>query len=103
MRPAATLVVNGIGLLSGRSMSLMRYLGSLSRDDFPSGRTRQRYAGPEGDAVDLYWLPLGAGGHFVRLNGRVFEAVAARLPGRRARASACTRATSSSNANGLGR
>jgi hypothetical protein len=33
--------------------------------------------------VDLYWLPLGAGGHSVRLNGRVYEAVAARL-GRRA-------------------
>ena len=30
-------------------------------------------------AVELYWLPLGAGGHFVRLNGRVFEAVSARL------------------------
>jgi hypothetical protein len=29
--------------------------------------------------VDLYWLPLGAGGHFVRLNGRVFEAVVSRL------------------------
>jgi len=29
--------------------------------------------------VDLYWLPLGAGGHSVRLNGRVFEAVAAHL------------------------
>jgi hypothetical protein len=29
-------------------------------------------------AVDLYWLPLGAGGHSVRLNGRVFEAVVAR-------------------------
>ena len=29
--------------------------------------------------VDLYWLPLGAGGHSVRLNGRLFEAVAARL------------------------
>jgi hypothetical protein len=29
--------------------------------------------------VDLYWLPLGAGGHSVRVNGRVFEAVAARL------------------------
>ena len=28
-------------------------------------------------AVDLYWLPLGAGGHFVRLNGRLFEAAAA--------------------------
>lgn len=34
--------------------------------------------------VDLYWLPLGAGGHSVRLNGRVFEAAAARL-GRRPR------------------
>lgn len=32
--------------------------------------------------VDLYWLPLGAGGRSVRLNGRVFEAVAART-GRR--------------------
>jgi hypothetical protein len=30
-------------------------------------------------AVDLYWLPLGAGGHCVRLNGRVFEAGAALL------------------------
>jgi hypothetical protein len=28
--------------------------------------------------VDLYWIPLGAGGHFVRFNGRVFEALAAR-------------------------
>jgi hypothetical protein len=30
-------------------------------------------------AVDLYWLPLGAGGHFVRLNGRIYEGLAARL------------------------
>jgi hypothetical protein len=30
-------------------------------------------------AVDLYWLPLGAGGSVVRLNGRVFEAIAARV------------------------
>jgi hypothetical protein len=35
-------------------------------------------------AVDLYWLPLGAGGHSVRLSGRAFEAIAARLEGRRA-------------------
>jgi hypothetical protein len=28
-------------------------------------------------AVDLYWIPLGAGGHSVRLNGRVFEAIEA--------------------------
>ena len=29
--------------------------------------------------VDLYWLPLGTGGHSVRLNGLVFEAVVARM------------------------
>lgn len=32
----------------------------------------------------MYWLPLGAGGRSVRLNGRVFEALVARLE-RRAR------------------
>ena len=32
-----------------------------------------------GIGVDLYWLPLGAGGHSVRLNGRVYEAVTARI------------------------
>jgi hypothetical protein len=35
--------------------------------------------------VDLHWLPLGAGGHSVRLNGRIFEAVVARLERRPAR------------------
>jgi hypothetical protein len=34
--------------------------------------------------VDLYWLPLGAGGHSVRLNGLVFEAVVAHLERRTA-------------------
>jgi hypothetical protein len=33
----------------------------------------------EESSIDLYWLPLGAGGHFVRLNGQVFESVAAFL------------------------
>ncbi|MEA2248927.1 MAG: hypothetical protein QOH46_3456 [Solirubrobacteraceae bacterium] len=28
-------------------------------------------------AVDLYWIPLGAGGHSVRRNGQVFEAIEA--------------------------
>jgi hypothetical protein len=28
-------------------------------------------------SIDLYWLPLGAGGHFVRLNGRIYEALKA--------------------------
>ena len=34
-------------------------------------------------AVDLYWLPLGAGGHSVRLNGRVYEAALSMLQRRR--------------------
>jgi hypothetical protein len=37
-----------------------------------------------GSSIDLYWLPLGAGGHSVRLNGRVFEAVVSRLERRAA-------------------
>lgn len=32
--------------------------------------------------VDLYWLPLGAGGHCVRLNGRIYEWLASRRAGR---------------------
>ena len=46
--------------------------------------TNGRFADPVDASVDLYWLPLGAGGHSVRLNGRVYEAVAARI-GRRPR------------------
>ena len=30
-------------------------------------------------AVDLYWIPLGAGGHVVRLSGKIFEATKASL------------------------
>jgi hypothetical protein len=30
-------------------------------------------------SVDLYWLPLGAGGRSVRLNGQIFETVSALL------------------------
>ena len=33
--------------------------------------------------VELYWLPLGAGGWFVRLNGRVWETIQARRARRR--------------------
>jgi hypothetical protein len=42
-------------------------------------------AGRARAAVDLFWLPLGAGGHFVRLNGRIYEALMARLQRRSAR------------------
>jgi hypothetical protein len=32
---------------------------------------------PDRVAVNLYWLPLGAGGHCVRMNGLIFEIVSA--------------------------
>ena len=35
--------------------------------------------------VDLFWIPLGAGGHSVRFNGQVFEAIQAAREHRRPR------------------
>ena len=43
-------------------------------DDLSTGDAERGAA-----TVDLYWLPLGAGGHFVRLNGRAYEALMARI------------------------
>lgn len=37
---------------------------------------------PPTPGIDLYWLPLGAGGCFVKFNGRTFEALQA-IVGRR--------------------
>jgi hypothetical protein len=34
-------------------------------------------------SIELYWLPLGAGGWFVRLNGRIWETIHARRERRR--------------------
>jgi hypothetical protein len=39
-----------------------------------------RVGAPSGPtAVDLYWLPLGAGGHSVRFNGIVYEAISSTI------------------------
>lgn len=43
---------------------------------------RRGQPGPSLGSVDLYWIPLGAGGHFVRFNGKVYEALGARRQGR---------------------
>ncbi|HXJ62674.1 MAG TPA: hypothetical protein VNN79_02870 [Actinomycetota bacterium] len=46
---------------------------------------RSRHGDPPAVArsgIDLYWLPLGAGGRFVAWNGRRYEAVVARRDGR---------------------
>lgn len=47
-------------------------------------------------AEDLYWIPLGAGGHYVRFSGRVFEAIEA---ARRRRSSTTPLSSSSSTAS----
>lgn len=39
-------------------------------------------AAPE-PGIDLYWLPLGAGGHSVRYNGRAYDWILSRLKHRR--------------------
>ncbi len=52
------------------------YALGVSAESLQPDHTDQ-VAAPAG--VDLYWLPFGAGGHSVRLNGRVFESVVARL------------------------
>jgi hypothetical protein len=40
-------------------------------------------AGAEPAHVDLYWIPLGAGGWFVKRNGRLYERLTARRERRR--------------------
>jgi hypothetical protein len=50
----------------------------------PSGPLAARVAPAAAEAsIELYWLPLGAGGWFVRLNGRIWEAIHAHREHRR--------------------
>lgn len=63
---AGTKAVQGTGAASSRRRSGFR---RIAEDAAVAGWQA---------AIDLYWLPLGAGGHSVRLNGKVFELFAAR-------------------------
>ena len=56
--------------------------GTAARNRASSPAGRLAPAAPTA-SIELYWLPLGAGGWFVRLNGRVWEAIHARLEHRR--------------------
>jgi hypothetical protein len=52
----------------------------------PTGASEPPFAREASQAsIDLYWLPLGAGGWFVRLNRRIYEAIHALLERRRPR------------------
>src|SRR5688572_7580026 len=62
----------------------------IARAEHPAGvagrfrsRGGPRAHRPEEASIDLYWLPLGAGGWFVRLNGRIYEAIRALIERRR--------------------
>jgi hypothetical protein len=60
--------------MSSRTDSLTQPTGSLG---LPERREVPKAS------IDLLWLPLGAGGWFVRMNGRIYEAMKARLERRR--------------------
>jgi hypothetical protein len=50
----------------------------------PAGASEPPFARVASQAsIELYWLPLGAGGWLVRLNGRIYEAIHALLERRR--------------------
>ena len=55
---------------------MVRFDGNTSASTLPLGSAERPFG------IDLYWLPLGAGGNFVRLNGRAYEAIKARIDGR---------------------
>jgi hypothetical protein len=58
-------------------------MASTVEPDAPRPPIEAGSEGQPGYGVDLYWLPLGAGGHFVRLNGRLYERIVARRAHRR--------------------
>jgi hypothetical protein len=58
-------------------MAVLTQPKSTGASEPPFART------PSEAGIDLYWLPLGAGGWFVRLNGRIYEAIHALLERRR--------------------
>jgi hypothetical protein len=69
------------------SVGRMGYItdAGTGRGCHSAGVSREDHAADvrSGPGADLYWLPLGAGGYSVRLNGRVFEAVEACVQHRR--------------------
>jgi hypothetical protein len=81
MRPIVLIMTRRM-LLGIKERAERRSLPSPGepRPASPAGGSGPSSASEQGGAsVDLYWLPLGAGGHSVRWNGRIFEAIAARL------------------------
>ena len=62
---------------SGRRCGRTREAARPLPRALPAPGADRRLSEPLRAAVELYWIPLGAGGHSVRFNGRVFEAIQA--------------------------
>src|SRR5918993_1671570 len=61
-----------------------RHLMTVLTQPKPTGAPEPPFAPAAAQAsIELYWLPLGAGGWLVRLNGRIYEAIHALLERRR--------------------
>ena len=75
VRVGHTLVLRG---MAGRRGAAAHGSPAVSRLEVLGPGMRGR------PGVDLYWIPLGAGAHLVRMSGTIYEAVSARIE-RRAR------------------
>ena len=62
---------------AGKAHPAVRPQPRCARLRMPARRATARIEVTMESFVDLYWIPLGAGGHSVRLNGKVFEFLAA--------------------------
>ena len=58
---------------------------TLPRQVGPTDAAASASRAPTPPGLDLYWIPLGAGAQVVRLSGKTFEALSARLQRRRQR------------------
>jgi hypothetical protein len=64
--------------LSDSSPDAVRHKGNWPTPHGAFPATLSTVTTAHGEAsVDLYWIPLGAGAHVVRLSGKVFEAISA--------------------------
>jgi hypothetical protein len=71
-------------VLDGSTRTPGRQEEAILTQPKPTVASEPRFTREASEAsIDLYWLPLGAGGWFVRLNGRIYEAIHALLERRR--------------------
>jgi hypothetical protein len=76
-RGVGTLRTVGNGPFVQRALQTASFLPDSLPRPYDADDTKAVTPTSRSAAVDLYWIPLGAGGHSVRFNGRLFEAIEA--------------------------